>query len=114
MMNKKRLITAILFGAILGVFCIIGASVRFQFERDMFYLSSLWYNRVIMGLIIGLTPKSGSNIATAFRGALLGTVVSFAFYLGTGMVDHTSFVAGIIYGVIIALIIDVTPKSAKK
>lgn len=113
-MNKKRLITAIIVGAILGVFCIIGASVRFQFERDVFYLSSLWYNRVIMGLVIGLTHKPKSKMMTVARGALLGTIVSFAFYLGTGLVDHTSFVAGIIYGVIIALVIDLLPESAPK
>lgn len=113
-MNKKRLIVAIIVGAVLGVFCIIGASVRFQFERDVFYLSSLWYNRVIMGLVIGLTPKPNSKMMTVARGALLGTIVSFAFYLGTGLVDHTSFVAGILYGIIIALVIDLPPESAKK
>ena len=113
-MNKKRLIVAIILGAILGVFCIMGASIRFQFERDIYYLSSLWYNRVIMGLVIGLTPKPRAKMVAVVRGALLGAVVSFAFYLGTGLVDHTSFAAGIIYGVIIALMIDQISESAKK
>jgi hypothetical protein len=67
-----------------------------------------------MGLVIGLTPKPKSKMMTVARGALLGMIVSFAFYLGTGLVDHTSFVAGILYGVIIALVIDLLPETAKK
>lgn len=35
------------------------------------------------------------------RGALLGLLVSFAFYSSTGFVDPVSFLAGVVYGVIL-------------
>jgi hypothetical protein len=35
------------------------------------------------------------------NGAVLGLLVSLAFYLSTGMTDLVSFLAGIVYGVII-------------
>ena len=34
----------------------------------------------------------------------LGLIVSLAFYLSTGMNDHASFLAGIVYGVIIVAV----------
>jgi len=88
-------------GAILGVFCIVGAMVRSGFERDALYLFAFWYNRLLMGVVIGLAAAaSGLSIALG-RGALLGLLVSFAFYSATGFDDGVGFLAGIVYGVII-------------
>jgi putative flippase GtrA len=38
------------------------------------------------------------------RGAILGLIVSFAFYSSTGFNDVVSFLAGIIYGIIIEFV----------
>jgi hypothetical protein len=49
------------------------------------------------------------------RGALLGLLVSFAFYSSTGFEDIVGFIAGIVYGVIIeyaALKLDKKPVKA--
>jgi len=58
-MLTKRLKICIATGAILGVFCIVGALVRSGFQRDAIFLFALWYNRLIMGLMIGL---AGGNL----------------------------------------------------
>ncbi len=97
---RKRIVFGILFGAILGVFCILGAQMRSDFTQEASYLFAFWYNRVILGLLIGvLTPIPFKQ--ALLRGALLGAVVSFAFYSSTGFSDLSGFLAGIAYGVII-------------
>ena len=100
-MITKRMWVCLASGAILGVICIIGALVRSGFESDLYFLFSLWYNRLIMGLVIGAAWKNLSLVKTIGRGALLGLIVSFAFYSSTGFLDLVSFLAGIIYGIII-------------
>jgi len=96
--------TCIASGAVLGVFCIVGAFVRSGYQSETYYLFALWYNRVIMGLLIGL---AGGNLGwpkVIGRGALFGLIVSFAFYSSTGFNDIVSFLAGILYGIIIEYI----------
>lgn len=100
-MLTKRMKVSLVTGAILGVVCIIGASVRSGFESEAYWLFALWYNRVLMGLVIGL-PWGDIGLTKAIvRGAVLGFVVSFAFYSATGFGDIVSFLAGVIYGMII-------------
>ena len=88
-------------GAILGVVCIVGALIRSGFESNVYYLFSLWYNRLLMGLLIGAAWKNLSLPKTIGRGAIFGLIVSFAFYSSTGFGDIVSFLAGIVYGIII-------------
>lgn len=98
---KKRMITALIGGALLGLICVAGAYVRSGFTASPALVFSLWYNRVVMGLLIG-APWSLVNWKMALlRGALMGLLVSFAYYSSTGFVDHVSFIAGIVYGVIL-------------
>lgn len=100
-MMTKRINVALLAGAVLGVFCIVGALIRSGFQVEYTLLFSLWYNRLLMGLVIGLPwPKIGLLKRLA-RGAVLGLIVSFAFYSATGFTDVVSFLAGIVYGIII-------------
>jgi len=101
---KKRLIVSILTGAILGIFCIIGVSVRLGFEGNELFILATWVNRVVMGLIIGLAPyytikNNTKNIL--LRGLFFGFIISGSFYLATAFRDAPGFVAGIFYGVII-------------
>lgn len=103
MLNKKRLIISLLIGGILGIFCIVGVGNRIGYEHSIF-LMAMWYNRVVMGLMIGLAEdiqiiKGTKNVL--LRGALLGLIVSSAIFLISEFRDIPSFFAGIIYGVII-------------
>lgn len=98
---KKRLLNAIIVGAILGVFCIIGAYARSGNTASIGELFSLWYNRIIIGIAIGAPWGKTTRVKALMRGALLGLLVSFAFYSSTGFQDHVSFIAGIVYGLII-------------
>jgi len=101
MVFSRRMRLCVLSGAVLGVFCIIGASVRSGFERDALYLFSFWYNRLLMGVTIGLAVTKADLAKSLGRGALLGLLVSFAFYSSTGFDDTVGFFAGVIYGMII-------------
>ncbi|HNS71742.1 MAG TPA: hypothetical protein PKK07_03400 [bacterium] len=103
MLNKKRLLVAIITGAILGIFCIIGVGSRIGYENYIF-LIAMWYNRVVMGLIIGLAGEirlTNGPSNTLIRGFILGTIVSSAIFLSTEFRDVPSFFAGIVYGIII-------------
>lgn len=103
-MSKKRIITAIVTGAVLGIFCIVGVSTRFGYSGNELFILSTWVNRVIMGLLIGLAPYyviKKSKINIILRGAFLGFIMSGSFYLATAFRDTTGFVAGIFYGIII-------------
>jgi hypothetical protein len=104
-MMNKRLIISIITGGILGIICILGASLRAGgWSGNELYLFALWYNRVIIGLMVGLAGerqliKGGWN--PVLRGGLLGLLVSAAFFLSAGLQDGTAFFAGILYGIII-------------
>jgi hypothetical protein len=100
-MITKRMIISLVTGAILGVVCIVGALVRFGFEMETYLLIALWYNRVLMGLVIGLPWVHTEISKLLLRGAFFGLIVSFAYYSATGFTDVVSFLVGIIYGMII-------------
>lgn len=95
---KKIMKKALIGGAVLGLFCVIGAYVRSGFSASPVFIFSLWYNRVILGLVVGAPWKETTSSKAIFRGALLGLLVSFAFYSTSGFQDPVSFVAGIVYG----------------
>ena len=100
----KRLTLAVVTGAILGVFCIIGVGWRVGFSGNEMYLFAMWYNRVVMGLLIGFASqlqiiKSDKN--WILRGLILGTVVTMAITFSTEFRDIPSLFAGIAYGLII-------------
>jgi len=103
-MFTKRMKICIASGAILGVFCIVGAYVRSGFQSEAYFLFALWYNRLIMGLVIGLAGGNLELPKVIGRGALFGLIISFAFYSSTGFHDVVSFLAGIVYGIIIEYI----------
>ena len=100
-MFTRRMLVCVIAGALLGVVCIVGAQVRSGFANDALYLFSFWFNRLLMGVVIGLAWGKLSTPQAIGRGALLGLLVSFAFYSSTGFQDVIGFVAGIIYGIII-------------
>lgn len=98
---NRRMTESLIGGVLLGIVCVIGAYVRSGFTASPVFVFSLWYNRVILGLLVGAPwPKVARNKAL-LRGAFFGLLVSFAFYSSTGFVDLVSFLAGIVYGVIL-------------
>ncbi len=100
-MLTKRMKVSLVIGAILGVVCIVGASIRSGFGLDTIFLFAFWYNRLLMGFVVGLLDGKMGLPKVLYRGAGIGLLVSFAFYSSTGFNDPVGFIAGIIYGVII-------------
>ncbi|MFO7990739.1 MAG: hypothetical protein R6U61_00410 [Thermoplasmata archaeon] len=105
-MKRRRVLVAVSSGALLGVFCIVGVGTRIGFQGNELFLFAMWYNRVIMGLLIGLAGglkiiDSENNYIV--RGLILGILVSSAITLTSGFLDWPSFFAGVVYGVIIDL-----------
>lgn len=100
-MFTRRMLVCVIVGALLGVVCIVGAQLRSGFAYGAPYLLSFWFNRLMMGVFIGLAVGRLSTLQTIGRGALLGLLVSFAFYSSTGFYDAVGFIAGIVYGIII-------------
>jgi len=103
-MSGKRLTISIATGAVLGIFCIIGISMRMGFVGNKLFILATWVNRLVLGLVIGLAPYykiKNSTKNVLFRGALFGFIISGSFYLATSFKDTPGFFAGIVYGVII-------------
>lgn len=99
---NKRAMTGLITGAVLGVFCIIGVNARMGDQITGLFLFATWFNRVVMGLMIGFyTPVSNSLTIAALRGGILGLIVSFSLYSATNFIDTPGFIAGIVYGIII-------------
>jgi uncharacterized membrane protein len=98
---NKRMKEALIGGALLGIICVVGAYIRSGSSASPTFVFSLWYNRVIIGLAVGAPWKTTSRGKALLRGALLGLLVSFAFYCSTDFQDPISFVAGIVYGALI-------------
>ena len=106
MMNiqfSKRMKVSLLAGTVLGVVCIIGALIRSGGSSGAGFLFALWYNRLLMGMVIGLMEDIKETPRLILRGAVTGLLVSFAFYSADGFGDAVSFLAGIVYGIIIEL-----------
>lgn len=104
---KKRMIVAISTGAILGLFCIIGVGFRMGFEGNELFIAATWFNRVLMGAVIGIAygiSLGSGNFGVILRGATIGLIVSAAHFLSSSFYDIPGFFAGIAYGIIIDLV----------
>lgn len=102
---SKRMKISVITGSILGIFCIIGAYLRMGNQVEFAYLFSLWFNRLLMGIVIGAPWTSKKLNQVIIRGAVLGFFVSFQFFIFTNFTDVVSFIAGIIYGIIIEFVV---------
>lgn len=97
----KRMKEALIGGALLGLICVVGAYIRSGGSASLFFIFSLWYNRLILGLVVGASWGVTIRSKALLRGAILGLLISFAFYSSTNFQDPISFVAGIFYGVLL-------------
>jgi len=67
-------------GIVLGLVCVVGAYISSGFTASAVFVFSLWYKRVVIGPVIGAPWKATSRGTAILRGAVLGLLVSFAFY----------------------------------
>lgn len=103
-MNKKRMLITVITGSLLGIFCIIGANARYGGDLSNIYLFGFWFNRFLMGIVFGLLPPCTKLLPMRLvRGFIVGIIVSFGFYSATEFLDLVGFIAGGVYGSIIAL-----------
>ena len=105
---NERGVVGVVSGGSLGIFCIIGASTRLGWNGNELLIFALWYNRLVLGVLIGLADnlvviKRDWNWIV--RGAGLGLLVSAAYFLTSGATDWISFLAGILYGIIIEYVL---------
>ncbi|TFG02779.1 MAG: hypothetical protein EU542_04105 [Promethearchaeota archaeon] len=105
-MNYKRLSISFILGIIFGFLCLLGNVLTGATP----YLIAALYNRIILGVLIGLAEdikikKQEDNLITPLvRGAIFGAFVSigFAFFLQSILISF--LIAGIIFGLLIDLI----------
>ncbi len=103
-MRTKRILISVMMGAVLGVLCIVGVGTRIGYGGNEMFLFAMWYNRIVLGLLIGLAYDIkiiGSDKNYIIRGLLLGLIVSSAITFTSEFRDWPSFFAGIAYGIII-------------
>ena len=107
--KTKKLMVGTVMGAFLGIFCIIGVSLRLPnpvYPNATIYLIGAWYNRVIMGSLIGLAGgiklyKNENNIINSIiRGSIIGAFVSISFSFLSQAIELSYFFAGIVWGLI--------------
>lgn len=110
----KRLPISVLTGIFLGVICTIVASIRFGAELPTYMLFSLWFNRLLMGIMIGAPWGEVSLPKSLMRGAGLGLTVSFAYFSSTGFSDLVSFLPGIMQGMILEYVVYLAAGRTKK
>jgi len=111
-MNAKRFLIATFIGALAGVFCAYGTQMsaesgELDFEATRGIIGSVFYNRLLIGMFIGLLGSC--KIHPILRGAIAGVVVSLGLGI-TPLLDGKPsgaiviLGAGLVYGVIIDLI----------
>ena len=106
-MNRKRTVLSTVTGAVLGLLCIAGVGMRHGFTGNALFLFATWYNRVVIGFVVGIAGSItilNSRINRYLRGFLIGTFISTGLYLSTGMRDLPSLFAGMAYGVVIDVV----------
>jgi hypothetical protein len=106
----KRMMTALILGATFGLFCAWATSTA-PIPAEWLtieFLIYIWYNRLILGFIIGyaenmkfIESKYGN---AAIRGAILGTTISIILVIIPGLPAISYLWAGTIYGIIIDIV----------
>ena len=108
-MNGKRIVLALIVAAFCGAFCAYG-TISAQIPGLVItaaLLASIFYERLLIGLVIGLADsvvfvKKHRMLNAVLRGAFFGAVVSFSMAvqnLSTGGTVLIGF--GIVYGIVI-------------
>ena len=104
-MQNKRLFICTTGGIIAGLICTAGGYLSGNIQELTFFaLAPAFFNRVMLGFIIGI---SNLRMNYLFHGALIGLLVSLITsipFLEDGVTGFIFFtIAGIIYGLLIEL-----------
>jgi hypothetical protein len=109
---EKRIILGPIFGIVAGIVCVLGnlPTIPIGSSQGGFLVVAFW-NRVLLGLTIGLTgslkllPEKSELINALIRGAIIGMLYSFhlAFFSGAFSINY--FLAGTGFGLGIDIII---------
>ena len=73
-------------------------------ELSNLYLFSFWFNRLLLGIVIGLIMPLKDVRLALLRGVILGLIISFGFYSATDYNDLLGFLVGAVYGAVIEFI----------
>lgn len=104
-MKRKRLLICTIGGVLAGLICLTGGYLTGNIpELDFYTVAPVFFNRIMLGLIIGI---SCLKINYLLHGAILGLLVSLITsiqFLESGTSGFLLFtLAGIIYGVLIEI-----------
>jgi hypothetical protein len=103
-MKIKRMLISLIVAALCGVFCAYWTSgVEIPgFEVTIPYLLTIFYNRLLMGFVIGLAGGirilKKEFLNSIIRGIIIGAIVSIGISFYGGAFAFIS--AGIVYGAI--------------
>jgi hypothetical protein len=67
-----------------------------------------------MGIVIGAPWGEVSLPKSLARGAILGTIVSFGYFISTGFTDRFAFLPGLMQGMIMEFIVYLTSKRLER
>ena len=103
-MEMKRLAIALVIGMLAGIFCAYGTTMANVpgLVVDMPLLAMIFYNRLLIGLAVGLAGGvllvKGKMLNSALRGVILGALVSIGISFNGG--GETLILFGMMYGLI--------------
>ena len=104
-MNAKRIAIATVIGLLTGLFCAYGTATMKDpnFVITTGLLASIVYNRVLIGLVIGIGDTI--KLHPVLRGTLIGAVITMAMSIipiidGDAMGGLILIAFGIVYGII--------------
>jgi hypothetical protein len=99
-MNTRRVLMSIVLGIIFGAICAFGSAGNLPSGVPAApILATIFYNRVLLGLVIGIA--GGIEVHPALRGTVFGAIVSIAIAIPSGISGGAILIAaGVIYGII--------------
>ena len=99
-MNKNRFQRALITAVIFGILCVLSFVIRFGYKNNFVYLLALFYNRLLIGIIIGLLPTK-KGLIVLFRGLILGFLVGLGLDLSSGFADIVALIGGGVTGIFV-------------
>ncbi|MFX0069739.1 MAG: hypothetical protein ACFFAO_01485 [Candidatus Hermodarchaeota archaeon] len=108
--NIKRMVITIVLGALAGLMCAYGTSTAPVPKEylTMEFLVWVWYNRFILGFVLGIADHIrllNNDIGnSAVRGAIIGAIISILMIIIPGVAAISYLFAGIVFGLLIDII----------
>ena len=108
--NGKRMIVCVILGAISGAICATGTTILqpVSYSITMAFLFYIVYNRIVLGVFIGLVGEvtfvDNEILNPILRGALFGAIISVVMIIIPEISSMNYLIAGIVFGAIIDLI----------